>query len=150
MKTHLAAALGSLVLSAGTLLGAPAPAALGAQSTPYPSLPFDVTLGPSSVRGTLTWYDRSVRADGKLAAVGCNWVHLSTYGASGNELGSWKSSAQCDVTSQFSTVLPANAPGGAASVKICLSDANADLECERYNRPAGPMEVTRMSQRAVR
>ncbi|MFF1714212.1 hypothetical protein [Streptomyces sp. NPDC058268] len=131
MKTHLAAALGSLVLTAGTLLGAPT--AVGAQSAPYPSTPFDVTLGASSVRGTLTWYDRSVGASGKLQAVGCNRVWFSTYGASGNELGSWSSSTQCDVTYPFNTVFPANAPGGAASVKICLSNADA-LKCGWYNR----------------
>ncbi|WP_371749858.1 hypothetical protein OG302_41125 [Streptomyces sp. NBC_01283] len=132
MKTHLAAALGSVVLTAGTLLGAPT--AVGAQSAPYPSTPFDVTLGASYVRGTLTWYDRSVGVSGNLRAVGCNRVGFSTYGASGNELGSRSSSTQCDVTYQFSTGLPANVTGGAASVKICLSNANA-LKCGWYNRP---------------
>ncbi|MBM7167344.1 hypothetical protein JQK87_02695 [Streptomyces sp. G44] len=133
MKTHLAAALGSLVLTAGTLLGPPA--AVGAQSAPYPSLAFDVTLGASSVRGTLTWYDRSVGAVGKLTSVGCNSVRFSTYGAAGNELGSWRSSTQCDVAYPFSAVLPAHAPGGAASVGVCLGDAYAARTCEWYNRP---------------
>ncbi|GGV67496.1 hypothetical protein GCM10010277_76220 [Streptomyces longisporoflavus] len=133
MKTHLAAALGSVVLTAGTLLGAPT--AVGAQSAPYPSTPFDVTAGASSVQGTLTWYNRSVGATGKLRAGDCTRLRFSTYGASGNELGSWRSSIQCNVTYQFSTVLPANAPGGAASVEICLGDAHAALTCERYSRP---------------
>ncbi|MEU5896552.1 MULTISPECIES: hypothetical protein [unclassified Streptomyces] len=133
MKTHLAAALGSLVLTAGTLLGAPA--AVGAQSAPYPSLAFDVTVGASSVRGTLTWYDRSVGASGKLTTVGCNRLQIIAYGASGNELGSWRGSIQCDVTYQFRTVLPAHAPGGAPSVDVCLGDTNTARTCERYNKP---------------
>ncbi|MEU4998479.1 hypothetical protein [Streptomyces sp. NPDC021622] len=131
MKTHLAAALGSIVLTAGTLLGAPA---AGAQSAPYPSTPFDVTIGASSVRGTLTWRDRSVEAAGTHRAVGCNRVWFSTYGASGNELGTWSSGTRCNVTYQFNAVAPADVPGGAASVRICL-DANTALKCEWYNRP---------------
>lgn len=131
MKTHLAAALGSFVLTAGTLLGAPA---VGAQTAPYPSTPFDVTVGASSVRGTLTWYDRSVGAAGTHRAVGCNRVWFSTYGASGNELGTSSTSRQCNGTYQFNVVLPANVPGGAASVRICL-DANTAFKCEWYNRP---------------
>ncbi|MFI7317124.1 hypothetical protein [Streptomyces venezuelae] len=38
---------------------------------------------------------------------------------------------RCDVTYQFSTVLPANAPGGAAAVSGCLSDATAGLKDPR-------------------
>ncbi|WAZ26681.1 hypothetical protein STRCI_008293 [Streptomyces cinnabarinus] len=133
MKTHLAAALGFVVLTAGTLLGAPT--AAGAQTAPYPTTPFDVTLGASSVRGTLTWYDRSVGAGGKLQAVGCNRVGFSTYGASGNELGTWSTTLQCNVTYQFNTVLPADVPGGAASVRICLSDEDMAVKCEWYDRP---------------
>ncbi|WP_244315784.1 hypothetical protein [Streptomyces albidochromogenes] len=120
------------MLTAGTLLGAPA---AGAQTAPYPSTPFDVTLGASSVRGTLTWYDRSVGAGGKLRAVDCNRVRFSTYDASGNELGTWSTSTQCKVTYQFRTVIPSDVPGGAASVRICLGDANTALKCEWYNRP---------------
>ncbi|MEU5951633.1 hypothetical protein [Streptomyces sp. NPDC047525] len=131
MKTHLTAALGSIVLTAGTLLGAPA---AGAQTVPFPSTSFDVTIGASSVRGTLTWRDRSVGAAGTHRAVGCNRLWLSTYGASGIELGTWSSGTRCNVTYQFSVMSPADVPGGAASVRICL-EANAALACESYNRP---------------
>ena len=131
MKTHLTTALGPLVLTAGTLLGAPA---AGAQTVPYPSTAFDVTVGASSVRGTLTWRDQSVRAAGTHRAVGCNRVWFSTHGASGNELGMWSSGTRCNVTYQFNAELPGDAPGGATSVRICLDAATA-LKCESYNRP---------------
>lgn len=70
MKTHLAAALGSVVLTAGTLLCAPA---AGAQTAAYPTTAVDVTYGASYVRGTLTWYNRSVGVEersGPSAAAG--------------------------------------------------------------------------------
>ncbi|MGW6026514.1 hypothetical protein [Streptomyces sp. NPDC055099] len=131
MKTHLAAGLGSIVLTAGTLLGAPA---AGAQTAPYPSTSFDVTIGASSVRGTLTWRDRSVGAAGTHRAAGCGRVLFSTYGASGSVLGTVSSGTRCNVTYQFRHELPADAPGGVASVRICL-EANTALACEWYNRP---------------
>src|SRR4051812_35420286 len=76
MKTHLAAAVGSVVLTAGTLLGAPA---AGAQTAAYPTTTFDVSYGASYARGTLTWYNRSVGAEGTLRAVGCRRAWLGTY-----------------------------------------------------------------------
>ncbi|MEV0523793.1 hypothetical protein AB0I66_10220 [Streptomyces sp. NPDC050439] len=131
MKTRLAAGLGSIVLTAGALLGAPA---AGAQTAPYPSTSFDVTVGASSVRGTLTWRDRSVGATGTHRAVGCGRVWFRTYGASGNVLDTVSSSTRCNVTYQFRHEFVADAPGGVASVEICL-EANTALACERYNRP---------------
>ncbi|MGW0562171.1 hypothetical protein ACWDZ4_16510 [Streptomyces sp. NPDC003016] len=133
MRTHLAATLGSVVLTAGTLLGAPA---AGAQTAAYPITPFDVALGASYVRGTLTWYDRSVGADGTLRAVGCNRAWFGAYGASGNELGSWNTGIKCDVTYRFRIGIPADAPGGAAYVRVCMDDASTNPpKCVRYNRP---------------
>ncbi|MET9518307.1 hypothetical protein [Streptomyces sp. NPDC002994] len=133
MKTHFAAALGSVVLTAGTLLGAPA---AGAQTAAYPTTPFDVTFGASYVRGTLTWYNRSVGVDGTLRAVGCHSAWFGTYGASGNELGAWSTGTKCDVTYRFKTEIPADAPGGAAYVRVCIHDANANSsKCIKYTRP---------------
>ncbi|MGW0904713.1 hypothetical protein [Streptomyces sp. NPDC002853] len=131
MKTHLTAALGSVVLTAGTLLGAPA---AGAQTAPYPTTPFDITIGASSVRGTLTWRDRSVGAAGTHRTVGCSRLWFSTYGASGKELDRRTSGTRCNVTYQFNATLPADVPGGATSVSICL-DADTALKCEWYDRP---------------
>ncbi|MEW1929318.1 hypothetical protein [Streptomyces sp. NPDC088360] len=133
MKTPLAAALGSLMLAAGTLLGAPA---ADAQTAAYPTPPFDVAFGASYLRGTLTWYDRSVAADGTLRAAGCHRARFGVYGASGEELGVWSTGTKCNGTYPFKSQIPANAPGGAAYVRVCLDDVNAhSSKCVRYNRP---------------
>ncbi|OEJ23388.1 hypothetical protein AR457_01485 [Streptomyces agglomeratus] len=133
MKTRLAAAVGSAVLTVGTLLGAPA---AGAQTAAYPTIPFDVTYGASYVRGTLTWYNRLVEADGTLRAVGCRSVWFGAYGASGNKLGDGSTGTKCDGTYPFKIGIPADAPGGAVYVIVCLDDADASpLKCARYNRP---------------
>ncbi|MEU9143980.1 hypothetical protein [Streptomyces sp. NPDC048349] len=133
MKTYLAAALGSAALTAGMLLGTPA---ASAQTAAYPTTAFDVPYGASYVRGTLTWYNRSVGAEGVLRAVGCRRAWFGAYGASGNELGARSTSTKCDVTYPIETVIPADVPGGAAYVIVCIDDANANpLRCERYDRP---------------
>lgn len=133
MKTHLAAAVGSVVLTAGTLLGAPA---AGAQTTAYPTTAFDVTYGASYARGTLTWANRSVGANGTLRAVGCRRAWFGTYTASENGLDARSTSTQCDATYTIKTTVPADVPGGAAFVIVCVDDANASpLKCLRYNRP---------------
>ncbi len=133
MKAHLAAALGSVVLTAGTLLGAPA---AGAQTAAYSTTPFDVTFGASYLRGTLTWYNRSVGADGTLRAVGCYRAWFGTYGASGEELGAWDTGIKCDGTYPFRIGIPADAPRGAAYVRVCIDDVTAhSSHCGRYNRP---------------
>ncbi|OEJ30226.1 hypothetical protein [Streptomyces subrutilus] len=133
MKTHLAAAFGSVALTAGMLLGAPA---AGAQTAAYPTTAVDVTYGASYVRGTLTWYNRSVGVEGTLRAVGCRRAWFGAYGASGNELGARSTSTKCDVRYPLETGIPADVPGGAAYVIVCVDDANANsLKCVRYNRP---------------
>ncbi|USQ85496.1 hypothetical protein NFX46_17945 [Streptomyces phaeoluteigriseus] len=133
MKAHLAAALGSVVLTAGTLLGA---SAAGAQTAAYPTSPVNVPYGASYVHGTLTWYNRSVVFDGTLRAVGCRRAWFGTYGASGNQLSAKSTSTKCDVTYPINVAIPADVPGGAAYVIVCVDDANAKpLWCERYNRP---------------
>ncbi|MGW3635378.1 hypothetical protein ACWD7F_35460 [Streptomyces sp. NPDC005122] len=133
MKTHLAAAVGSVVLTAGTLLGAPA---ASAQTAAYPTTAFDVTYGASYARGTLTWYNRSVGADGTLRAVGCRRAWFGTYTASANWLDARSTSTQCDVTYPIKATVPADVPGGAAFVIVCVDDANANpLKCVQYNRP---------------
>ncbi|MFF6786940.1 hypothetical protein [Streptomyces sp. NPDC012510] len=128
MKTYLAAVLGSVVLTAGALLGAPA--ASGAQTAPYPSTPIDIWLGASSIRGTLTWYGSPVAA-GAFRSVGCNRMWSSAYDASGNELAFSSTNTQCDMTSAFNIAFPR----ATESVEICLVGANPARKCEWYNRP---------------
>ncbi|MFF1411918.1 hypothetical protein ACFVX6_19400 [Streptomyces sp. NPDC058289] len=133
MKTHLAAALGSVALTAGILLGAPV---AGAQTAAYSTTAVNVTFGAGYLRGTLTWYDRSVGFDGTLRAVGCQSAWFGAYGASGNELGTWSTGTKCDVTYPFNIGIPADAPGGAAYVRVCIDDAHANSsKCIKYTRP---------------
>jgi hypothetical protein len=61
MRKPLATALGTVVLLAGTLLGAPA---ADAQTAAYPTSHFDVTYGNTHTRSTLTWYNRSIGVSG--------------------------------------------------------------------------------------
>ncbi|MBT2469178.1 hypothetical protein J7E97_15175 [Streptomyces sp. ISL-66] len=133
MKTHLAAALGSVVLTAGALLGAPA---AGAQTAAYPTTAVDVTFDDSYLRGTVTWYNRSVAFNGTFRAVGCHRAWFGAHGASGNELGTWSTGTQCDVTYPINIAIPADAPGGAAYVRVCIDDAKTNsFKCIRYTRP---------------
>ncbi|CCK24695.1 putative secreted protein [Streptomyces davaonensis JCM 4913] len=136
MKTRLATAAGAAVLTAATVLGAPA---AGAQTAAYPTTPITgVSYGASYVSGTLTWYNRSVGVDGALRAVGCRRAWVGTYDASGSLLGARSTSTKCDVTyslDDFPSV-PADVPGGAAYVVVCLDDASASpLDCEPFYRP---------------
>ncbi|MDQ0605426.1 hypothetical protein QF037_009771 [Streptomyces canus] len=133
MKTHLAAAVGSVVLTAGTLLGAPA---AGAQTAAYPTSPFYVDdYAASYAYGTLTWYNRSVGVDGTLQAVGCRRVWFGAYGASDKLLGTRSTSTQCNTTYPLKTGIPADVTGGATYVIVCIDDHNAQpIKCERYDR----------------
>ncbi|MFG2652452.1 hypothetical protein [Streptomyces sp. NPDC048436] len=133
MKTHLAAAVGTVVLTAGTLLGAPA---VSAQTAAYPTTAVDIPYGASYLRGTVTWYNRSVAFSGTLRAVGCRRAWFGTYSASGTPLGTASTSTKCDVTYPFNVGIPADVPGGAASLIVCIDDANASpLKCVKFNRP---------------
>lgn len=133
MKTHFAAALGSVVLTAGTLLVAPAPAVAQA---PASVSKFDVTYGASYARGTLTWSNRWVGVEGTLRAVGCRRAWFGAYDASDNKLDEASTGTKCNTTYPLKTDLSADKPGGAAYVIVCLDDENAKpLKCKSYNRP---------------
>ena len=144
MQTHLAAALGSVVLTAGTLLGAPA---ASAQTAAYPVTPYGpVTVGNTWTTGTITWYGRSVVVTGthkSVSAAGpeyCRRTWAYTYDAAGAKLGSAGSASSdtaCGTTKTYSGFqVPADVPGGAALVRVCLADGNLkDLLCMPYRRP---------------
>jgi len=136
LKTQLATVVGSAVLTAATVLGAPA---AGAQTAAYPTTPItNVSYGASYISGALTWYNRSVGVDGALRAVGCRRAWVGTYDASGNPLGAKSTSTKCDVTYSLDDFppVPADVPGGAAYVVVCLDDASASsLDCELFYRP---------------
>ncbi|PWI13039.1 hypothetical protein DI272_01985 [Streptomyces sp. Act143] len=144
MKTHLAAVLGSAVLTAGTLLGAPA---AGAQTSAYPVTPVEpIEVGNTWTMGTITWYDRSIAVAGthkSVSAAGpeyCRRTWVYTYDAAGARLGSagsYAADTACGTTKTYSSfAVPANVPGGAALVRVCLDDGNLkDLLCRPYRRP---------------
>lgn len=134
MKTHFAAALGSVALTAGTLLVAPAPAVA---QTPASVREFNVPDGVGSyARGTLTWSNRWVGVEGTLRAVDCRRAWFGAYDASHNKLDDASTGTKCNTTYPLNADLSANKPGGAAYVIVCIDDANANpLNCVRYNRP---------------
>ncbi|MFJ2647586.1 hypothetical protein ACIO1C_12750 [Streptomyces sp. NPDC087420] len=143
MRTSLAAALGSVVLTAGTLLGAPAAAA---DATAYPVVEFDIPLGNTWTKGTLTWYNRSVVVTGTHKSVSsagpeyCRLTWAYTYNAADTvKLGSNGSAASataCNTSKNFSFTVPADVPGGAGLVRVCLDDGNyKDLLCKPFRRP---------------
>ncbi|MGQ4382548.1 hypothetical protein [Streptomyces sp. SAS_270] len=143
MQTHLAAALGSVVLTAGTLLGAPA---ASAQVADYPVTPYaPILVGNTWTTGTITWYNRSVVVTGthkSVSAAGpeyCRRTWAYTYNAAGEKLGSAGSASSdtaCGTSKNFSFQVPADVPGGAALVRVCLDDGNLkDLLCRPYRRP---------------
>ncbi|MFJ8085441.1 hypothetical protein ACIQ6Y_33295 [Streptomyces sp. NPDC096205] len=142
MKAHLAAALGSAVLTAGTLLGAPA---AGAQTVAYPITTFDIPVGNTWTKGTVTWYNRSIEVVGthkSVSAAGsayCRRTWAYTYDAAGRMLGSAGSAPSdtaCGNTKDYRFVVPADVVGGAALVRVCLDDGNLkDLLCDPARRP---------------
>ncbi|MFE4537608.1 hypothetical protein ACFRKB_21375 [Streptomyces scopuliridis] len=142
MRIRLAAALSAVTLTTGTLLGAP-PAT--AQTSAYPTSAFDVTLGNTYTRGTITWYNRSVTVTGEHKSVdpaSCRGTTAFTLDSAGNELDKQYSLYNvCGKSDTISMpVVNANVPGGAAFVRICLDDGATSapvtyLLCKRYGRP---------------
>ncbi|NEA54773.1 hypothetical protein G3I60_11610 [Streptomyces sp. SID13666] len=143
MRTHLAAALGTVVLTAGTLLGAPA---AGAHTAAYPSTDFEVTVGNTWTKGTVTWLNRSVVVTGTHKSVSsaglayCRLTWAYTYNAADTvQLGSNDSKpvdTACGTSKNFTFTVPANVVGGAGLVRVCLDDGNyKDLLCHPYRRP---------------
>ncbi|MGW5422165.1 hypothetical protein [Streptomyces sp. NPDC003943] len=139
MRTRLAVALGSsALLAGGTLLAAPP-----AGATDYPVSAFDVTYGQTYTRGTITWYARSVVVAGEHKSVdvnSCRGTTAFTLDSGNNQMGVGLSGSVCGSSGTFSILVPADAPGGAAVVRVCL-DNGADgpqvvyLKCVRYGHP---------------
>jgi hypothetical protein len=147
MKTHLAAALGTVVLTAGTLLGAPAagaqPATTTATAADYPTSPVNITFGATWTRGTVTWYNRSVRVVGQHrsavagSAISCRTTWAYTLQADRAVIGQGGGDPiACGTIEPYNFVVPADQPGGAAYVRVCLDDGNLkDLACQLIARP---------------
>ncbi|MFB7272618.1 hypothetical protein [Streptomyces sp. NPDC056244] len=132
----LAAAAGFAMSAA---LTTPAAAAEPVAAVAYPTRDVDVTFGATYVRGTLTWYNRSVGITGTYRAIassGCRRVWVGTYDIAGVPLDAQSTSTLCDGVKPIDFPVPADVPGGAASVLVCLDDGNAEpLKCIEYDRP---------------
>ncbi|MEU1126501.1 hypothetical protein ABZ371_23760 [Streptomyces sp. NPDC005899] len=133
----IATGLGIAALTTGMLLGLPA---TSAQAVEYPTTPgINVPFGATYTQGTATWYNRSVTLAGEHRAIsssGCRATWMYTYDANGKQLGSRGTSIICEQTAGFTLNVPADVPGGAATIKVCLDDGNyVDLACKTYRRP---------------
>ncbi|MFJ4467105.1 hypothetical protein ACIP2X_06205 [Streptomyces sp. NPDC089424] len=139
MRTHLAAALSAVALTTGTLLGAPAATVHAAD---YPISEFDVTIGNTYTRGLITWYDRQVVVFGEHKSVSdadlasCRATRAYTLDSHDGQLGDGLSdNVVCGSSARFHFSVPADVSGGAAVVRICLTDGlHKPLRCERYGR----------------
>ncbi|MFF1631046.1 hypothetical protein [Streptomyces sp. NPDC058272] len=139
MRTHLAAALSAVALTAGTLLGAPA---ADAHTADYPISEFDITIRNTYTRGLITWYNRQVVVAGEHKSVSaadvasCRATRAYTLDSHDGQLGDELSdNIVCGSSARFHFSVPADVPGGAAVVRVCLTDGfHNPLRCERYGR----------------
>ncbi|GLY92731.1 hypothetical protein [Actinoallomurus iriomotensis] len=141
MRSRIAAILTATVAITGVGLGAPA---VSANATSYPVTKFNVTYGNTYTKGTITWYSRSVTLAGVEKSVdrnSCRGTTAYTLNSDNKQLGKRRANIiPCGTSSNFSVTVPANAPGGAAVVRVCL-DTEVPvggtvklLRCVRYGR----------------
>jgi hypothetical protein len=139
VRTRVAAALGACLLASGGLLAAPP-----ASAATYPTTDFDVTYGQTYTRGVITWYGRSVMVAGEHKSVdvnSCRGTTAFTLDSNNRQMGVGASVGNvCGYSDTFSFTVPADAPGGAAVVRVCLDNGFYDdqvvyLKCVRYGHP---------------
>ncbi|GAA3585017.1 hypothetical protein GCM10022222_82050 [Amycolatopsis ultiminotia] len=142
MSTKKKAVLCAVATLAGLVIAAPP-----SNAAAYPTNSFDVTFGASYARGTITWFDRSVRLTGtmrSLSSSGCRRTIGFTYNADvSKQLGERGTSSQCgDVIKALTPIdVPADVPGGAGFATVCLTDGDGivlgtaqDPACRAYAR----------------
>lgn len=91
----------------------------------------------SSIKGTLTWYNRSAVFTGTLTSVGCHRVWYSVFDGYANPLGARSSSTHCNAVASVPATLPADVVGGGSYAGVCLDDAQGKpvTSCGVYPRP---------------
>ncbi|MFI1814906.1 hypothetical protein ACH414_31670 [Streptomyces sp. NPDC020422] len=138
MRTRLAAAAATLAVSAGMLVATPAAGA------DVPDSQFDVYYGQTYTWGSIKWYNRSVVVEGthkSVSPTSCRGTTVYTLDSQGRQLSvSWSMYAVCGDSARFTMTVPADVPGGAAFVRVCLDNGRTDppitaLACKRYGRP---------------
>lgn len=112
------------------------PAAPAGVAAAYPTTPVNFGDGAgSSIKGTLTWYNRSVAFSGNLTSSGCRRAWFSAY-AGNQSLGPRSSSTHCNTVTPVPVTLPADVVGGGTDVLICIDNEWAEpLKCVDYPRP---------------
>ncbi|KND26163.1 hypothetical protein [Streptomyces acidiscabies] len=99
----------------------------------------DVTYGATYVRGDLTFNNRSVSFTGtyrSVSATDCRRAWFGTLDGSGRLLDARSTGTLCNGTRAINTTVPADVPGGAGSVLVCLDNGSATpLKCLEYKRP---------------
>ena len=128
--TAAAAALVSFALPTST-----------ASADTYYQTYFNVASGAIYTTGYITWYNRSVKIEGsdRAEAGECRETDGYTLTSSNVVLDDFGGALNCAPTSgpqnlAFSFSVQANVPGGAAYVRICLTDGT-NGPCQRYERP---------------
>lgn len=118
MRTRFIGGLSALALSVGMLASA-GPAAQ-ATSAAYPTRQVDLSYGASYIRGTLTFYNRSVGFKGTIRALsssGCRYAKLTTIAAdNGDYLGTQETRRACNSVISVTESITADRVGGACSV----------------------------------
>jgi hypothetical protein len=135
------AALSAVAAAAATFgVSAPAQAA-------YPAVNVNVPYGQSYVSGTVTFFNRSVEFDGKLAITSgnCRNATIISYAKTATRatvLGVSQTGNQCNYNLtttiyQRDLTIPANVPGGANYVEVYIGEsaANPYLAGKGYWKP---------------
>lgn len=134
-RTILASAM--TVAAAGAMLvGSPAAHAA------YPVSKFNVTVGNTYTKGTITWYARSVTVKGVEKSVddfSCRGTTAYTLNSRNHQLAKRKAKYNaCGGTQSFNFNVPAKVRGGAAVVRVCLTGEDPfggwhkTFKCKRY------------------
>jgi hypothetical protein len=128
------------------IVGGAAPA----HAASYPTVPFDIPYGQSYARGTLTFYNRNVGIVGtvRITEGNCRGVSGFAFDSRGLPMGRAEyityycvASGAPSETHSFSGAIPADQPGGATSVDVCLvgrwlgQTNDTLLTCHNYPRP---------------
>jgi hypothetical protein len=102
---------------------------------------FDLTVGNTYTRGTITWYNRSVNVSGEDKSVdgsNCRGTSVFTLTNAKSQLGYGQSTGVCGASAAFSVTVKADVPGGAATVRICLDNGEHPATyylCKVYGHP---------------
>lgn len=112
MRVRLTVAAGAAALSTAMLVTVPNASAAAAP------------VGNTCTKATITWFNRSIRVVGEhtsVSAASCRGTTAFPLAADSRELGVWPTATGvCGASEGFVFTEYVYAPGGAASIRICL------------------------------